>query len=534
MSKGKGDRIVIPTAQQQIIYDILSGHRKLRSTESGNISVDAVAGSGKTTTAVQAAKYASKRYKRIAFTAFNKGIAEELGKKLQGSAESSTLHSLGMRLVKSKLPSLTVDSGGQKYRKIATKEFPSYFESKGTRSFLKPQYASLFGILNLIRSENFPIETLTQEVKSQISNACDIQGISLPSREYVDEVIGAAFRCLEIGSDWSVISEMDFPDMIWLPVKMDIASKDFDLLFADEAQDFNRVQQQLILRVSENTVIVGDPYQSIMGWAGADSKSFRNLTNALHAKELPLSVCWRCPTSHLELARKLVPHIEASPSATEGVWDTIDSYTIAGRVAPGDLIICRNNAPLISVAYNLMRQKIPCMVKGKDIGADIINLIEKLDPFDMKDLNSRLSRWKEREQKKLLDRDAHESAFDALEDKVQTILELSSECDTVSEMTKLCEDLFKEKSDGEKIQLSSIHRAKGLEAETVVLLRPDLCCARAKDPEAYQQEKNLLYVGLTRAKRNLFVAGGVGGCGPDFPDWIEDVARRNMPRPKFV
>ena len=71
---------MIPTAQQQIIYDIISGHRKLRSTESGNISVDAVAGSGKTTTAVQAAKYASKRYKRIAFTAFNKGIAEELGK----------------------------------------------------------------------------------------------------------------------------------------------------------------------------------------------------------------------------------------------------------------------------------------------------------------------------------------------------------------------------------------------------------------------------------------------------------------------
>ena len=173
---------MIPTPQQQIIYDIISGHRKLRSSESGNISVDALAGSGKTTTAVQAAKYASKRYKRIAFTAFNKGIAEELGKKLQGSAESSTLHSLGMRLVKSKLPSLTVDSAGQKYRKIAVKEFPSYFESKGTRSFLKPQYASLFAIMNLIRSENFPIDTLTQDIKSEISRACDIQGVTLPSK----------------------------------------------------------------------------------------------------------------------------------------------------------------------------------------------------------------------------------------------------------------------------------------------------------------------------------------------------------------
>ena len=101
----------------------------------------------------------------------------------------------------------------------------------------------------------------------------------------------------------------------------------------------------------------------------------------------------RCPTSHLELARKLVPHIEASPNAQEGVWDTIDSYTIAGRVQAGDLIVCRNNAPLVSVAYNLMRQKIPCAVKGKDIGTDITNLIAKLDPFDMKDLHVRLGRF---------------------------------------------------------------------------------------------------------------------------------------------
>lgn len=525
---------MIPTPQQQQIYDILGGYKKLRSSESGNISVNAVAGSGKTTTAVQAAKYASGRYKKIAFTAFNKSIAEELGKKLQGSAEASTLHALGMRLVKSKLPAVTVDSQRKKYRQIAQSEFPSYFESKGNRSFLKPQYASLFALIDLIRSCNFPIETLTQEVKAVICNACDIQGVALPSQEFVDEVIGAAFRCLEIGSDWSLISEIDFTDMIWLPVRLDIAAKDYDLLFADEAQDFNQVQQQLILRVSSNTVIVGDPYQSIMGWAGADCKSFSNMTESLRAKSMPLSVCWRCPTSHLELARKLVPHIEASPNAQEGVWDTIDSYTIAGRVRAGDLIVCRNNAPLVSVAYNLMRQKIPCAVKGKDIGTDITNLISKLDPFDMKDLHVRLGRWKDREAKKLLDRDAHASAFDALEDKYQTVIELSSEADTPSEMIEFCTNLFADKPGEEKIQLSSIHRAKGLEAESVVLLRPDLCCARAKDPEAYQQEKNLLYVGLTRAKKNLYVAGGVGGCGPDFPDWIESVARRTMPRPRFV
>ena len=524
---------MIPTAQQQSIYDILAGNKKLRQTESGNISVNAVAGSGKTTTAVQAAKYASQRYGTIAFTAFNKAIAEELGKKLGGSAQASTLHSLGMRLVKSKIPSLQVDQFGKKYQKIAKAIYPNYFESRGAKSWLRPEMASLFALINLIRSQAILVDTLTQDLRDQVCKAADIQGITLPAKQYLDEVIGAAFHILEIGSDPQHIVEMDFADMIWLPVRLGIANKDYDLLFADEAQDFNPCQQKLILSVSANTVIVGDPYQSIMGWAGADTNSFKNLTTQLDAKSMPLSVCWRCPSSHLELARMLVPHIEARPDAIAGQINQITAYALAGQSKAGDLIICRNNAPLVGAAYNLMRLKVPCAVKGKSIGDDIVNLVVKLDPLDIKDLHSRLGRWNEREQKKLLDRDAHETAFDALKDKVECITELSQECETIEQMISLCRDLFTESEDVNKVNLSSIHRAKGLEADNVTLLRPDLMCTRAKDEEAFQQEKNLLYVALTRAKSHLVFADGSGASRPELNQWIGDIASRQMPKPRF-
>lgn len=524
---------MLPTPQQQAIYDVISGGRKLRDTESGNIAVDAVAGSGKTTTATQAAKYAAKRYKRIGFTAFNRSIAEELQKKLGGSAEASTLHALGKKLIGSKFNHLTVDSEGKKYRDIVKAEYPSFFESKGTRSFLKPHAAGIMALINLIRNENIPIQTLTSDILKLVSNAADIQGIQLPSKEYVDEVVGAAFRCLEIGSDMALTSKMDFLDMIWLPVRLELAQGNYDLLFCDESQDFNKLQQKLIMQVCSggNTVIVGDPYQSIMGWAGADSQSFRNLSRFLDAKEMPLSVCWRCPKSHVELAQKLVPHIQHSDFAIDGFISTTDPYSIVNKAKPKDLIICRNNAPLLSVAYSFMKARIPVSIKGKNIGDDIVHLIKTLDPVDMPDLNRRLSRWHERETKKLLDREAHVTAFDALNDKHSCIVELASELNSPSELIEFCQDLFSDVVTDSCVQLSSIHRAKGLEAESVFLIRPELCCARANDEESYQQEKNLLYVAITRAKNHLWVTGG-GLCSP-FEEWVGEVASRRMPEPKF-
>jgi len=59
------------------------------------------------------------------------------------------------------------------------------------------------------------------------------------------------------------------------------------------------------------------------------------------------------------------------------------------------------------------------------------------------------------------------------------------------------------------VKLSSVHRAKGLEANVVWILCPDLMPhPKAEQPWEQEQEMNLKYVAITRAKRELRVVEG--------------------------
>lgn len=57
--------------------------------------------------------------------------------------------------------------------------------------------------------------------------------------------------------------------------------------------------------------------------------------------------------------------------------------------------------------------------------------------------------------------------------------------------------------------LSTIHKAKGLEAERVFILKPDLMPhPKAKRGWEIDQENNLRYVAITRSKRELYLVNG--------------------------
>ncbi len=75
----------------------------------GHTVVDAVAGSGKTTTIEAAVDYIPRGLK-TAFFAFNKDIAKVLGQRLAGKpVEVSTLHSYGLKTITRSLGRLTID-----------------------------------------------------------------------------------------------------------------------------------------------------------------------------------------------------------------------------------------------------------------------------------------------------------------------------------------------------------------------------------------------------------------------------------------
>lgn len=501
----------VPTQQQQDIYDYVQGRRK-------NLAVNALAGAGKTTTAVQAAKHVGIG-KSVGFTAFNKHIAEELQQRLGSSGQASTLHALGKRVLTNSGHLHEIDSA--KYHKLHKSLFPQCYDH---RNKLLPDYQGVVKLAEIFRNGLIPRDGTPESRQKKLAKLADLQGWEFPStKSMFAEMAGQVFHMVETGLDQ--MSTIDFTDMISAPSYLGLARSQYDFLIADEAQDFNTAQQQLVSKLGDRIMFVGDPNQAIMLFAGADAKSFSTLRRDLNANELPLSICWRCPSSHLSLARILVPSIMDRPDAPEGeIEETVDGALVR-MVKPGEMVICRSNAPLLGLAYALITQNIPVMIRGRNIGSGLVEIIKKLKPGSVQDLVRKLKLYKQSNYEKLVEREASETVIQAHLDACECIQIICDAHDNVFGMIESIETLFAEGDDEQKVILSSIHRAKGSETDTVYLLQPHLCGREGKNAEMTIQEANLLYVALTRAKRRLVLAEGRKSKRPPTREWLAGIAR---------
>ena len=116
-------------------------------------------------------------------------------------------------------------------------------------------------------------------------------------------------------------------------------------------------------------------------------------------------------------AQSIVPAIVAADNADEGEVADIMDYD-AKFFEGGDIaILCRNNAPLIGMAYGLLRRNVPAKVLGRDIGAGMLNLIDKMNAVDIETLITRLDTYFKRESKRAAEKE-QEQRMQALEDQV--------------------------------------------------------------------------------------------------------------------
>ncbi len=244
-------------------------------------------------------------------------------------------------------------------------------------------------------------------------------------------------------------------------------------------------------------------HNSIMGFAGANCDSFDLIVQDSGAQILPLSICYRCPSSHVALAQKLVHQIEPAPTADLGVIRDLERDQLHGHIHEGDMLICRTNAPLANVCMELVRNGVKAMIKGRDIGKNLISLVRRMHVRDgsITSLIARLEDYRHKELVKFVEQKRFEKAI-SLDDRIETLYALSDGVTGISELEANIADIFRDDRVG--VTLSSVHRAKGLEANNVFLLRPDLMPhPMAKTPWSIEQEKNLKYVALTRAKKEL-------------------------------
>jgi superfamily I DNA/RNA helicase len=138
---------------------------------------------------------------------------------------------------------------------------------------------------------------------------------------------------------------------------------------------------------------VGDNFQAIYSWAGADSESINNIQKRLNAKVLPLPISYRCAKNIVKLAQELVPDIQHAPLAKDGAVSYIKEKELLTSVAPGDFILSRINAPLIKYCLKLLKLGIPANIQGRDVGANLSFLIKKSKKKTVKSFLDWLSKW---------------------------------------------------------------------------------------------------------------------------------------------
>lgn len=472
-----------------------------------NMIVQAVAGAGKTTTLVECVKRIDPK-KKVLLLAHNKSTRDTLKERVGDRANTLifTLHGLAWRLYTEHFDDIP-DIDDEKYRKYILKNMDSiataaYKELTASR---KTMYkANVFDLINKAR------HNLKQSEKEIRKLATKKYGMTLVA----DECHFVA-NILKWGEEHR--ETVDFQDLLWLPSELGYFTKKYlaDVIMLDEAQDASIAQQDVIKRCMKRETRLfafGDDDQTINSWCGSDTDSFEHLkdANEFHRKaiELPLTTNYRCGTAIIEYAKRYTDKpIKARAGAPEGI---IRHETHLSEVKDGDMILCRNIAPLMEVYRRGVENGEKMYFRGEQLGENLIMAIDSAEGDSIDEIVNSMKRrvvatWE------CLTRDSGadetETMVDpriiSLLDTIKTMSHLPSTVKNRKNLEKFIHEVFSDEGK-EGIQLSTIHRAKGLEADNVFIICPSLIpSSLARLDWERREEQHLLYVMSTRPKNSL-------------------------------
>ena len=369
------------------------------------------------------------------------------------------------------------------------------------------------------------VNEVLDKVQADAIPATDLAGIEQTIKEYalaipkseIDRVVTLTSKALVMGNDF-VKWGFDFNDSLYVVALNDIPLPKYDVVAWDETHDLNNAQLLLMekfVKMGSRMVVVLDNRQAIYLFRGAKSDCYETIQTILsndgqEVKELPMPVSRRCAKAIIRGAQEIVPDIMALPDAPEGVFEQGFPFEdMVRRWKPGDAILCRNNRPLIVLKYHCLRNKIPAYFRGgMKEGSWLLWLVkmfaEKLGPKtdDVGTLLNRAGKWMEENPKRAGE----------YQDRVQTIETIGERVASVKALKLEIRNVFAEPKLGEKyITLSTVHLSKGSEWRVVYLICPEIIVktkARAKTPEAKDQEDNALYISRTRAMLEYYETSG--------------------------
>ena len=499
----------------------------------GNGAVVARAGSGKTWLGVYIiiAILSAQKHERILYCCFGKKNQEELSEKIKKqikaiqkelkdatSADTKTIHSMALGILYAISKGKMGKNFEGKYRKIIQKFLKSHKKLKELGATPKVKAAidseDFEPIKPAVDLINFSRSQLSKPTPSNLEYIARHFAITLPQcpqeRKFLFNVVSEAMH----EGFQTVAKEWDFADTLWKVWGSNLRPKQYDWIIVDEAQDLSPAQLEIVrrsLRGKGRLLFVGDPEQAIMGFAGADHRSLERIIDKMQCDVMSLSICYRCPSKILDLAREIVPDIKNAPNAIEGEIFNIEANEIASKVRKQDMILCRTTAPLISLCLSLIHKGIPAKVLGRDIGEGLLSTarnISKRTDFDgWLRFDRAVNKWKEREVAKLVNMEEKQrlGIEQGIRDKAHCLTTIwgKSKPNTMAKLERSVRALFSE--DKAPVTLCTVHKAKGLEADNIFIIKPELLGKPPWCRGGWQakQEMNLRYVAVTRPLKTL-------------------------------
>ena len=471
----KMQRIVLPsfisTAEQIAIIEGAKGN--------SDISIEALAGTGKTTTLKMLAD--SKTHLKGTYVAFNKSIVDEAKSKFPSSVTCSTAHGLAYRAIGRDYASRLHSTQRLSFKQIAEwLEAPAFgFKSSISNHVLDPAQTARYVQATV---KNF-CKSIDQEISAKhVEIPFIVKADSRNSNAFVHKVLPLANKVWNdlLTHQGFMRFSHDYYLKMWQLGKPTIGS---DYILFDEAQDADPVMLDVVNSQSASQLIYcGDQYQAIYEWRGA-----KNALKMVHVdKHLWLTQSFRFGDAIAEEANRFLKLLGA-PKMIKGLSSVNSKLR---EIANPDAILCRTNAGVISA---LMEEQI----KGRL--AAIIGRTQDLIEFA--EACQQLIQGGRTGHPELAPFSNWESVLGFITEypeeaqEIKTMVELVQSFGTSKLISALDQVVTEKQAD---VVISTAHRAKGREWNNV-RLQGDFLHVDDMDTE----DLRLAYVSVTRAQNIL-------------------------------
>ena len=487
-----------PTDEQAAIHEAGAALRP-----GDNLKVIAFAGAGKTTTLKGVAQA---RGDRGAYLAFNSAIASEARAKLAMTrCSASTMHALALGTVRELIGSPTkvnarsiIGTGVMgRFNLPRLKGWGDYRVAAAigrTMTAFANSADTDFGLQHareaLIAAVGDPELLRAPDKKEKAKDALD--KLSQPMMEMASGVWMHMLENAQMSHDM-YLKMLDLDEDLRRE-----AFRGYKYLMIDEAQDINPVQRSILTKSGVPLVAVGDPYQQIYSWRGAE-----NALELLPGKSLYLTQSFRFGENIAQVARHILAiRPDGGPSQRlEGVGGRLGRWDDAKAA-----IICRTNMGVIDEAMRVAAAGRSFHVDNLDTLMGDILSAQALHDDDLRSVTSptlkSFDTWEELQ----LEAEAGDNTLQRLVDIVER-----DQVGMIMDINKA----NKPNAKGVDIALCTAHRSKGLEFPVVMLggdwkdvvkMAKRTEAAKnlsAKDQTLATEEYNALYVAATRPIQGL-------------------------------